>query len=323
MNAEIIKTINRLAELLKGNDALIQVLINGECLIRKIGDANKIENKLIAQSISSDLSFTNWMKQQIDGLSLRQSTISNHKNALCHIKSYINNIRFTDITYSFVGRFEQHLKMKGLSTNTIAKILKIIRHYVNLAEDDGLVTTNAFRKYKIKTEKTDKATLTEREIKKIELAETYNEEEEKVKSTFLLATYTGLRYSDASRTHKCNIKNIKGKKWLIMKQQKTDETVRIPISELYNGKAIPFIGISSPPNARCNIVIKRLCKRSGIRKRVSMHTARRTCATILSSRGVSLSVVQHILGHNSIKTTEHYVSTLDSTISKAIRKAFK
>ena len=320
---EIKNLINALADALQGNNALIQVHVNGECFIRKIGDVNKITDKPAVSPGQIKMSFIDWMMQQIESLTLRQSTISNHRNALLHIRSYMQDACFADITYAFICNFEKHLHDKKLSINTIAKIMKIFRRYINLAEDDGIITTNAFRKYKIKTERTTKATLSEREVKKLENATTNNAEEEMVKSTFLLAIYTGLRYSDASRTQKCKIKTIGGKKWLIMNQQKTGDTVRIPINDLFNGKAIPLIGLRAPSNSRCNIVIKRLCKRMGIKKSISMHTARRTCATILSSKGVSLPVVQHILGHSSIQTTEHYVSTLDSAISRAVRKAFR
>ncbi|MFC2622672.1 MAG: tyrosine-type recombinase/integrase [Prevotella denticola] len=48
-----------------------------------------------------------------------------------------------------------------------------------------------------------------------------------------------------------------------------------------------------------------------------------TCATVLLSKGVSLPIIQHILGHQSIKTTQVYSAVKDSTINKEIRKAFR
>ena len=315
--------INSLAELLSGHNALIQVQVENDYFIRKIGDINKLAERPKVQVITPDSSFVVWMKEQINSLQLKNGTISNHKNTLKHLYNFMPDIRFSDIDYTLVLKFHRFLIASKLSTNTIAKIMKIFRRYVSLAMDEDIFVTNAFRKYHIQMEKTQKSTLSERELKKLENVDTKNEEELKTKSTFLLATYTGLRYSDASDTHKHNIKTINKKKWLCLNQKKTGVLVKIPISNLFDGKALPLIGITSPSNARCNIVIKRLCKRAHIKKHITMHTARRTCASILTARGVSINTVQHILGHESIKTTEKYINTLDTTINKEVKKAFR
>ena len=40
-------------------------------------------------------------------------------------------------------------------------------------------------------------------------------------------------------------------------------------------------------------------------------------------KGVSLPIIQHILGHQSIKTTQVYSAVKDTTINKEIRRAFR
>ena len=315
--------ISQLAESLQGRNALIQVQVGDTYFIRKIGDVNKLLEKPKLTVLSADSSFTEWMDGQIGQLSLRSGTVANHRNCLKHLTGYQPDIRFSDIDYPFVLGFERFLRAGRYSVNTIAKIMKIFKRYVNLAMDEEIFITTAFRKYHIRTEKKERPTLTERELKRLEEVETNNSEEEDTKRAFLLATYTGLRYSDVSRTHKSDIKTINRKKWLVIRQRKTDSVVKIPISTIFKGKAVELIGSHVPPNARCNIVIKRLCKRARVRKKITMHSARRTCASILSARGVGLHVVQHILGHESSKTTEGYISTLDTTISKAVGQAFK
>ena len=315
--------INQLAEALQGQNALIQVQVSDTYFIRKIGDVNKLLEKPKLTILSANSSFTDWMEGQISQLSLRSGTIANHLNCLKHLREYQPNILFSDIDHAFVLGFERFLKVARYAVNTIAKIMKIFRRYVYLAMDDDIFITTAFRKYHIRQEKKERPTLTERELKRLEQVETTNEEESRTKAAFLLATYTGLRYSDVSRTHKSDIKIINRKKWLVMRQRKTDSVVKIPISSLFGGKAVELVGSPVPNNARCNIVIKRLCKRARVRKKITMHSARRTCASILSARGVGLLVVQHILGHESSKTTEGYISTLDATVSKAVGKAFR
>ena len=52
-----------------------------------------------------------------------------------------------------------------------------------------------------------------------------------------------------------------------------------------------------------------------------MHAARHTCGTLLLYRGVSITTVQAILGHQSVKTTQIYSAVTDLTIEKELKKA--
>jgi integrase len=58
---------------------------------------------------------------------------------------------------------------------------------------------------------------------------------------------------------------------------------------------------------------------AGITRRFRFHDLRHTAACTLASAGVSLQVIQRILGHTSSKMTERYVRVNDAAVAEARR----
>ena len=332
---DVKEIVQDIAIKLRGHNALIQIQIDGQYFVKRIGNINQLIDNPKIIIYKEERSFLDWMEGEIDKETYTAGTIANHKAALAVLRRFKEGMTFTQIDYKCICDFENFLKGAGYAINTIAKFMKIFRRFVNLAIDEELMTVYPFRKYHTKTENVQKQSLTERELRRIEDKEEkaeLTEEERKVIKGFLFSVYSGLRFSDIVQVTKQHVKNIYRNKWVVMRMQKTDHEVRIPISKMFGGKAATMIQENKtttgklfqlPCNARCNLILKRVLKRFNIHRHITFHCARHTCATVLLSKGVSLPIIQHILGHQSIKTTQVYSAVKDTTINKEIRRAFR
>jgi len=69
-------------------------------------------------------------------------------------------------------------------------------------------------------------------------------------------------------------------------------------------------------NQKSNAYLKEIADLCGINKNLTTHLARHTFATTVTlTNGVPLESVSKMLGHKSIKTTQHYAKILDLRVS--------
>ena len=258
----------------------------------------------------------------------KRSTKENLMTTVTVLQEFRPGLDFKDITYTFLKEFEVHLKEKGNSVNTIAKHLRQLRTLVNEAINQGYIPSDAypFRKYKIKQEKGRKEFLTPDELKRLENLDV-DKKLRHVLDAFLFCCYTGLRYSDFCQLTPENIIRVNGKRWLYFKSVKTDVEIRLPLHLLFEGKALAVLErydivtdfAKIGPNSEANKYLAQLAALARIRKHITYHTARHTCATLLVHQGVPITTVQKLFGHTSVRTTEVYSEVLSNTIIRDLK----
>ena len=67
-------------------------------------------------------------------------------------------------------------------------------------------------------------------------------------------------------------------------------------------------------------IVKNLTEKAGLKKKVSPHTFRHSFASHMVNRGANLRVVQEMLGHESITTTEVYTHLNDTKLRETIER---
>lgn len=85
---------------------------------------------------------------------------------------------------------------------------------------------------------------------------------------------------------------------------------------------IVFVNRYGRPLTRAMIfeIIKRLAQQAGLKKSISPHTFRHSFATHLLQNGADLRIIQQLLGHESITTTEIYTHLNIHDLREAINK---
>lgn len=275
-----------------------------------------------------NITFPIFAKEYVQHSDRRESTKENLFTTITVLQEFRPGLDFKDITYTFLKDFEVYLREKGNGINTVAKHLRQLRTLVNEAINQGYIHADAypFRKFKIKQEKGRHEFLTPDELKKLENLEIHDLKLRHVLDAFLFCCYVGLRFSDFCQLTPSNFIRVNGKRWLHFKSIKTGIELRLPLHLLFEGKALAILDrycitefASLGGNSEVNKALSVITSMARIKKHVTYHTARHTCATLLIHQGVPITTVQKLLGHTSVKTTEIYSEILSSTILRDLK----
>ena len=287
----------------------------------------------IDKPLSNGRSFLTFFKEEIANSSLKESTRQNHLSTLELLQEFKKEVLFTDLTFEFVSSFDNYLQSKGYHLNTIAKHMKHLKRYINVAINKEYMDIQkyAFRKYKIKSIEGSHTHLAPEELhkfEKLQLTGRYTRLQ-KTKDAFLFCCYAGLRYSDFTNLTSANIVEFHQETWIIYKSVKTGMEVRLPLYLLFEGKGIQILQrykddfnsfFKLKDNSNINKELNILAGLAKIDKRVSFHTARHTNATLLLYNGANITTVQKLLGHKSVKTTQVYANIMDITVVRDLEK---
>jgi len=262
---------------------------------------------------------------------------------------------FDNINLDFFDKFVSYLSQRpnqnanaktkvGFLNDTLNKFIDNLKLFLKWSMERGYHQNQDFLKYKIaksqkKYKNLDVIVLTENELNSIkELDLSGNKRLEQVRDLFVFCVHTGQRWSDIEGFQSSQ---IQGEDWVFI-AQKTRKKTEIPlvgfgktaykVLEKYDFK-LPLLS-----SQKFNDYIKEVGKLAGIDTEItitrfagtsriqiskpkyefiSAHTARRTCVTLLLSKGVAPNMIMKLTGHTDIETLMKYINVHSQDLKSA------
>ena len=292
----------------------------------------------VRHNISSAATFRDFVTSINEHSSSRGKHTKDSYNTLIKIVDrFHKDLTLEEIDIDWLNRFVDWQKSQKMSQSTISGRLKGIRCIINEAIARKLISTDddPFQHFKIPKIKNRTEFLSMDELHRLETIH-LEKREAYIRDVALFALYTGLRFSDLNTLISDNLIIDNGNMWLVKTPEKTKKssgiTVRLPIYALFDGKAVRLIEKYKKierlthvgNNASANRTLKDIIRKIGVSdsRKITFHTLRHSCASLLIAKGVPITTVQKVLGHSKISMTEGYAHINDSVIQNDIEKAF-
>ncbi len=274
--------------------------------------------------ISCD-SFTEYILKYIESIryKISKETYKTYKTQVTKILQFKDPIGFNQVNETMVNNYEKWMYARGNNKVTIAKSLSMLRTFTNHAAQENYLKDNGFKNIKITRGVGKREFLTLNELQKLEAKFNDNSllnHEKNVLQYFLFCCYTGLRYTDVMNLKKANI----NEGVLNIRMHKTEREVYIPLTK----RAIDLLPKTDTSNKifkvisnqKTNSYLTDIMSKAKIDKKISFHCARHTFATVSIELGIPLEVIQTILGHTSVKTTQIYAKIISAVKTREMDK---
>ena len=278
-------------------------------------------------------------------LSLEENTIINYSHDVKDYTDYLVKVRnvvdSNDITVDDIRSFLAHLKRNHISASSMSRKLSAIKSFHKFLVTNHYASVNVAKLISNpKQEKKLPVVLTVEEIDM--LLASFNSEASPLElrnKTMVELTYScGLRVSELVNL---KLNDIHLSMHVIDVYGKGMKERIVPIGDegasliakylqegrpkLANQKSRDFLFLNRDGAQMSRqmffLIIKKKAKEVGITKEISPHKLRHSFATHLLERGLDLRLIQELLGHESISTTEIYTHINDARLKEIFEES--
>lgn len=318
-----------------------------DALKDKIEYSIDLESNMFYVEDSNYSRFLLGFKSSYNGKKLVESLSYNNRVELCRLQDELALKAFSESTIrTYTGEFSQLLKLIGdyqvqdLSEEKLRSYFLYCHKVLGLSENQIHSRMNAVKfyfekvlgrnKFFVDIPRPKKASilpkaLNEKDINKLFQVTT------NIKHLLVLKLCygMGLRVSEIINLKVQDIDGVKFKVFIERSKGKKDRYVNLPESILnelrqyykaFRPKYYLFEGENGGQYSKrsAQAVFKQAMSKAKINKQVGIHSLRHSYATHLLEYGTDISLIQKLLGHNSIKTTLIYTAVTDKNISNVV-----
>lgn len=303
------------------------------------------------QAKSEKVNFLDYFKEYLDNYTKKdvrmiQSTLQRFKDFLHDTPEYSKferTIRPEQITSEMVEAFTEYLQTRSVGEGArsyyqrFKKVFKACAIKCNInyqrpfLDADGKSIT-----IKIDEGAIVKDFLSPEEERQL-IATHYTGENPEIRNAFIFCLYTGMRFCDVKDLTFGNIDFPN--RLLTYEQNKTKghsthSSVSLPLTDdllelvgnVPEGNKDTLI-FDLPSHTMCLKALRRWVKRAGINKHITWHCARHSFGTNMAAtaaqKGISIRVVQEMMGHSSLTYTQRYTRVVDEQKKQAMQELNK
>jgi integrase len=294
---------------------------------------------MVNESKKCDITLSAFMQDIIKELS-EDGNVRTSETYTCTLNSFRRFLGERDVGLSAISpeimeRYERYLKKQNLSMNTISFYMRILRAVYNRAVEKGFTEdARPFKNVYTGISKTVKRAIPLSVIQTIRKSVTPSGKENFARDMFLFSFYTrGMSFVDMAYLKKEDLKDG----ILTYRRKKTGQMLRIKWKDCMqkiieknpspnDEYLLPIIRDAGKDERKqyqsrqffVNNGLKEISKHLNLDCDLTMYVARHTWASLAKGMKIPTSVISDGMGHNSEKTTQIYLSTIDANeIDKA------
>ncbi len=243
-----------------------------------------------------------------------------------HILKRFGRFALDEITDQQVADVLKRLRDEGYSTGTTNRVLILLRYMFNLAQKWGIpgADMNPTKGLKTAPDACRERFLTLEEAQRL-LAVLDEDENQVAAQAIKLLLFTGARRNEITHAKWEHVnweqgtllvpRSKSGRPRLIRLNSPALDVLRKATSSEDNPYVFPS-QVTGKPSPSLHFPWSRIWKMCGLLD-VRLHDLRHSFASFLVNEGVSLYVVQGLLGHTQVRTTQRYAHLADETLAGA------
>ena len=246
------------------------------------------------------------------------NTVNSYVRDLEEFNSFLESEYIKHVTYKDIRSYLAHMYNKKYSSRTISRKLSAIRSFYKYEVNKGVIRDNpCLLISNPKVEKKLPNYLSYNEIETmLEVPDTFKNNSLRDKLIIEILYSTGIRVSELVNIKVKDIDFYNNQILILGKGNKEryvifGNTLKDMLKEYISIKSDSEYLITNKYNKKMSTrsieeIVKKIAKIDGIKGKVTPHTIRHTFATHMLNEGADLRVVQELLGHENLKTTEVY-----------------